>query len=520
MKIGRKYLRRASKQLELVQHVKQKQEERDHCRTNLSFKEFIEQVNPSFQFYTWNLRLIALLQEVADGTLTRLMVQVPPRHGKSELCKLFAAYYLLRYQSRYVGVTSYSMDLAATFSRASRAYYQAGGGRFNPAAQAVQFWETEQRAGMWCAGSGGSITGKGASLCVVDDPVKGREEAESPAYITKLSDWYKSTLRTRINPDGGAIVIVQTRWSETDLIGLCMDLEKIAPPEFREGWHLVDYPAFYEEWDYRPAVPDCITVEEDFRTTPGEPLCPERYDATALGQIKAAIGSREFGALYQQNPVTLEDAIFKPSWWRYREPLPIRSEDSPGYQRIILSVDCAFTATATSDFVAIAAIGQRDDATFDVIDVLNERIDVVGTMEALQQWVHRFIPTAVLVERAANGEAVIQMLSKKIPNIIGIKPDKSKIARASGAAPMIEAGSVYLPPQAHWLEFALNQFTTFPAGKNDDLVDAVTQGLNWLRDREPQRQVMATWGRSDTPREVLPPDEWERLAWEVFSTNR
>ena len=118
-------------------------------------------------------------------------------------------------------------------------------------------------------------------------------------------------------------------------------------------------------------------------------------------------------------------------------------------------------------------------------------------MSAIKAQAVRHNPQAVLVEAAANGHAVIQMMKKKLPNILPIKPDKSKIARASGAAPMIEAGSVHLPPDAHWLHFVVDQFAKFPIGKNDDCVDAITQGLNWLRDRTPQRLTTATWGRSD-----------------------
>ena len=497
-KLARRFLQKGAQQQALVKKAQQ-QKQAQASVTNLSFKAYIEQVNPRFEFYTWNLLLIDRLQEVADGKLHRLLVQVPPRHGKSELCKLFAGYYLLRHQNRFVGVSSYSMDLAATFSRASRAYYADAGGRFNPASQSVQFWETENRGGCWAAGSGGSITGKGAHLAILDDPVKGREEAESPAYIRKLHDWYKSTLRTRINPEDGALVIVQTRWSATDAIGLVLDLEQHAPPEFREGWHIVDLPALYEPWELRPAIPECVTVEEDWRTVPGEALCPERYDETSLGQIRASIGSREFGALYQQNPVATDAAIFKPSWWRYRQMLDVT------WVRIVLSVDCAFTATATSDYVAIAILGERDDGTYDVIDLVNERLDVVQTMAAIKAQVQRYNPTAVLIEAAANGHAVVQMMRTRLPNIVPIKPDKSKIARASGAAPMIEAGSVFLPAQAHWLNFLLDQFATFPVGKNDDVVDAVTQGLNWMRDRQPQRITTATWGRSSHPIEIRSP---------------
>lgn len=489
-KLGNYFLRKAGKQQALVERVEQKKK-KETCATDLSFKEFIALVNPNFIFYTWNLVLISRLQEIADGKLNRLLIQCPPRHGKSELAKLFAAYYLLRHQNRFVGVTSYSMDLAVTFSRASRAYYAEAGGRFNPESQSVQFWETEQRAGMWCAGAGGSVTGKGASLLVLDDPVKDREAAESPAMVSKLHDWYKSTLRTRLNPDDGAIVLIQTRWSMVDAIGLCLDLESQADPDSREGWHLIDYPALYEDESKRPLIqPDTVTIEEDFRTKEGEALCPERYNEKSLAQIKASIGTKEFGALYQQNPQVSDAAIFKPSWWQYRQP------NDEKYLRKILSVDCAFSATSTSDFVAISVIGERDDGTYDIIDCVNERLDVIDTMKAIAAQADRHNPQAVLIEQAANGWSVIQMMRKKLPNIVPIKPDKSKVARASGAAPMIEAGSVFLPPNAHWLNYMVDQFSMFPAGRNDDLVDSITQGLNWMRERTPQKLTIATWGRS------------------------
>ena len=130
---------------------------------------------------------------------------------------------------------------------------------------------------------GGAATGRGAHLGIVDDPIKDRKEAESQAVISTLRDWYGSTFRTRIEPEGGAIVIVQTRWSESDLVGQVLDNEAEVEEEDREGWHVVDFPAIAETWDERPDLPECVTVEEDWRQ-PGDPLCPERYDIPSLEQ--------------------------------------------------------------------------------------------------------------------------------------------------------------------------------------------------------------------------------------------
>lgn len=493
---GHRTLQRTGRARKLNREVKSKRLQ-SADPTNLTFQAYIEIVNPDFRFYAWNEIAIARLQEVADGKLLRLLIQVPPRHGKSELAKLFAGYYLLRHPRRYVGVCGYGADLTYPFSRTSRYYFKLAGGILNPEAQAVTLWETRDRGGCWAASVGGSVTGKGAHLAILDDPLKDREEAESKAVIRTLHSWYKSSFRTRINPEDGAIVIIQTRWSEVDAIGLALDLEENAPEEYREGWHLIDFPATYEPWELRPRIPECVTVEEDFRTVVGTPLCPERYDARALGIIRATLGSREWNCLYQQNPVALEAAIFRASWWKYRTQVAADGSRLPR-ARVIISVDCAFEDAGTSDFVCVAILGQRVDGTFDVIDVINERLDVVKTMAVIKEQVKKWSPSAVLIEKAANGHAVIQMMRKKIPNIVPIKPSEggSKVTRAQGAAPMIEAGSVFLPLDAHWLPFVIDQFSTFPVGKNDDAVDAITQALNWLRDRANPILSIATWGRS------------------------
>ena len=494
--LGKKFLRKASKDAPLVAAMSAKKDKANLNSTSLSFRDYISIVNPDFKFYAWNEICIARLQEVADGKLTRLLIQVPPRHGKSEMAKLFAGYYLTRHPKRYAGVCGYGQELTYPFSRAARHYFKEGGGKLNPDAQSVTFWETAERGGCWAASVGGSVTGKGAHVAILDDPLKDRQQAESPAEIRTLHGWYKSTFRTRINPEDGAIVIIQTRWSEVDAIGLVMDLEEHADEDSREGWHVIDFPARFEEWDGRPRIPDCITVEEDFREEIGQPLCPERYDDKALRVIENTLGSREWNCLYQQNPVALDDSLFKQEWWQYRSRAEMGEKRR---RRVVISVDCTFKATDNSDFVAISAIAEHEDGTFTVLDVLNERMDIIGTMSAIRNWANRFTPAAVLVEEAANGHAVIQMMRAKLPNIIGVKTgSQSKISRAAGAAPLVEAGSVFLPPEAPWLHLFLNQFTTFPASKHDDMVDSVTQALNWMRDRRAPAMTQTSWGLHDS----------------------
>ena len=489
-KLGSAYVRKAARtdrsvkrSLDAIRHAK------STSATDMTFRQFIRLVFPNYQFYAWNNKLIDLLEEVVAGKLNRLIVQVPPRHGKSQLVsRLFPAYYLLKHQDRNVAVTSYGAALAEGFSRAARAFYVDAGGRLDPASQSVKAWGTEQRGGLWAVGVGGAATGRGAHLGIVDDPIKDRKEAESKAVIDTLRDWYGSTFRTRIEPEGGAIVIVQTRWSEQDLIGQVLDVEEQVDPADREGWHVVDFPAICEPWEERPPLPECVTVEEDWRE-PGEALNPERYDLRSLSKIRASIGSREFAALYQQSPRADGGNIIQADWFQFFTEQPEK------FSRIILSADCTFTASENSDYVAIAAIGQVG-SQFYLLDMVNERMDIVGTMSRIQAKVRQWRPTAVLVEAAANGHGVIQMMKGRIPNLIGVKPAQggSKTVRVQACAPIIEAGNFYLPSRASWVEPFISQATLFPASKNDDQIDAVSQALNWMNQRPEFRQTTASYG--------------------------
>jgi predicted phage terminase large subunit-like protein len=499
-KLGAAYIRKAAR---TDKHVKKSLDSLKHAKstsvTEMDFRQFIKLVMPNYVFYRWNEILIDLLEEVVAGKLLRLVVQVPPRHGKSQLVsRLFPAYYLLKHQDRQVALTSYGATLAEGFSRAARAFYVDAGGKLDPASQSVKAWGTEQNGGLWAVGVGGAATGRGAHLGIVDDPIKDRKEAESNAVIGTLRDWYGSTFRTRIEPEGGAIVIVQTRWSENDLVGQVLDNEAEVDAQDREGWHVVDFPAIAEEWSDRPPLPDCVTVEEDWRE-PGEALCPQRYDMRALSKIRAAVGSREFASLYQQSPRAAGGNIIDPNWFQYYSAAPEK------FSRIIMSADCTFTASDTSDYVAIAIIGETGGRYY-LLDMVNERMDIIGTMARMQAKVRQWAPSAVLVEAAANGHAVMQMMKQKIPNMIGIKPAQggSKTTRVQAVAPIIEAGNFYLPQRATWVEPFVSQCALFPASKNDDMIDSVSQALNWSTRRPEFKSTTATYGYGARPKVAGP----------------
>lgn len=494
-KLGADYLEYAASGQDLIKDVKKAKTAKQAERVILW--KFIKKVMPQYKFYKFHATVIEQLQRVIDGKCDRLILQVPPRHGKSLLAsQLLPAAYLLAYPERYVGISSYSAELAEGFSRKAREFFREGGGLLNETSKAVNAWSTEGGGGLWAAGVGGAVTGRSGHLLIIDDPVKNREDAESERMMEKLNDWYTSTLYTRLEPHVGAIVVIQTRWSENDMIGQLLENEHNVSERGRENWTIVDLPALYEDEDDRPKLPAHCPTVADWRSEVGEALCPQRYDTDALERIREAVGSRDFASLYQQRPAPEGGNLFNPDWWQFYG----WDTDLPEFQRVILSVDCTFTDNKNSDYVVGAVVGQAGNQ-FYVLDLVREKLDVVGTMAMISRLYKRHALSGTLIEMAASGFAVYQMMSKKVPGLIGVKPEKSKTARAAGIVPLVEAGNIYLPASAPWLDSFLSEFALFPASKNDDQVDALTMAVNYCAQRSAPQMTSVTWGRGSR---VLP----------------
>lgn len=457
----------------------------------LTLREFIARVNPRFQFYAHLDTLLDALQQVADGHLQRLMVFMPPRHGKSEaVSRLFTAYYLYRHPERWVGLTSYAADLAYTLSRNARENYRTAGGALTT--EGVEHWETGRGGGMWAAGVGGPATGKGFHLGVVDDPIKNAEEAASTTIREKQKDWWRSTFYTRQEPNA-ALVVIQTRWHEDDLSGWLL-AEEGAEDDQPEGWHIVNLPAVAEaEAQIFPAT---CTVAMDLRPV-GAALCPERYPLDKLQRITKRIGAYFWNALFQCRPTPIEGGILKRHWWRYWQPGganlgPVRVKradgtieeiapvDLPGiYQEVVQSWDMAFKETATSDYVAGQVWARRGAARF-LLDAYKERADLPKTLAAVQALSDKWPEArAKLIEDKANGPAVIQSLRHAMQGLIAVQPMGSKESRVFAVQPEIEAGNVYLPhPRlCSWVDAFITTCAGFPNVPHDDEVDAMTQAL-------------------------------------------
>lgn len=408
------------------------------------------------------------LVDVAAGRIRRLMVFMPPRHGKSELTsRYFPAWYLGTFPDKRIILASYEADFAATWGRKARNLLEEFGPSLfgvkvsDDSAAAARWDIAEHEGGMVTAGVRGPITGKGANVAIIDDPVKNDQEAMSQTYRDATWDWYRATFSTRIQEEG-AIILVMTRWHEDDLAGRLLRAQE----EGGDRWEVVNLPALAEENDM-------------LGRQPGEPLCPELFTKETLEATKIRLGSYWWNALYQQRPSPMEGGILKRSWWRYYRQLPER------FDEVIQSWDMSFKETTSGSYV-VGQVWGRKRADKYLLDQVRDRMDFPATLQAVRQLSARWPQArAKLVEDKANGPAVIATLKREIPGLIAVEPQGSKEARAAAVSPDIEAGNVYLPDPsiAPWVHDFVEECAAFPNGANDDQVDAMTQALNRFNSR-------------------------------------
>ena len=419
------------------------------------------------------------LQAVIDRKSPRLMLTMPPRHGKSEIAsRRFPAYAFGRHPDLSIISTSYSSDLASRMNRDvqrimddekyamlfpdSRLY----GKNIRTVAQGSymrnsDLFEIVGHEGVYrSAGVGGGITGMGANIAIIDDPFKDRMSADSPTIRQNIWEWYTSVLYTRLAP-GGGIIIINTRWHTDDLSGRLLAEEASGDGD---KWRVVNFPA--------------IAESDEAHRKRGEALHPERYPLEQLLKIKAAIGTRDWEALYQQHPTPEGGAIFKEEWLRFWLPKDLPQK----FSSMVLSWDMTFKEGDSSDFVVGQAWG-KNGGDFYLLDQVRGRWGCTETIAQFKAFAEKY-PQASrkLVEDKANGPAVIDSLKHHISGIIPVEPDGSKVARAHAVTALFEAGNVYIPHPSvcPWAKEYIAELTQFPSAAHDDQVDATTQGLRFF----------------------------------------
>lgn len=436
--------------------------------------DFVLYVDDNYQM-NWHHRLLCdYLDKLACKEIRRLMVFMPPRHGKSELVsRKFPAYLLGRNPDTSIISCSYSADLASRMNRDVQRLIDSEkysllfpeshlfGKNIRSTAKGSflrnsDIFEIVNHRGTYrSSGVGGGITGMGGEYIIIDDPVKNREDADSATMREKVYDWYTSTLYTRLEKDG-CILLTLTRWHEDDLAGKLLK----AAQEGADQWTILELPAVCE---YPPKPYD---VRQE-----GEALWKWKYDEEALEKMKVTVGSRDWAALYQQHPTPGEGGTFKREWWNYYKVLP------DGLYDFVQSWDCTFKDAQSSDYV-VGQVWARKGSSRYLLDQVRGRMSFTETLRAIRSLSAKW-PQAIrkLVEDKANGTAVIDVLRKEIPGLIPVEPEGGKIVRANAVTAVAEAGNIYLPDPsiAPWVHDFVEEHAVFPNGANDDQVDAQAQ---------------------------------------------
>lgn len=420
---------------------------------------------PGYQVARHHRLIAETLEQVERGEIARLVIEAPPRHGKSQLATgFFPAWYLGRHPDRQIITAAYGEGLANDIGRKVRDLVR------DPAHRAVfpgSVLRSDSKAvgefGL-CAGGkfrsvgvGGATTGRGANVFLVDDPIKDAEAAQSETYQRRTRDWYEFVARTRLMP-GGAIVIIMTRWHEADLVGWLLDTEG----DIKDGgkWHVLRLPAEADEED------DPLGREI------GEPLWPEWFPSSAFDDIR--VKAHVWNALYQQRPQPATGGMLQRGWWQYYRVLPAVFDEMIG------SWDCTFKESKTSDYV-VGQVWGRLGGQFYLVDQVRERMDFPATVaEIVRQHAKYPRMRAILIEDKANGPAIISTLRNRISKLIAVEPEGGKVARASAVSGLIQAGNVLLPETAPFTSDVVGECASFPLGKHDDIVDAMSQALTHL----------------------------------------
>jgi predicted phage terminase large subunit-like protein len=423
------------------------------------------------------------LVDVIAGRCKRLIVTMPPRHGKSMLTsQYFPASYIGNRPDDRVLHASYEAKFSESWGRKARDVLKAVGGevfglRVRRDSNAANHWNIEGRlGGMQTAGAGGAVTGKGADLFIIDDPVKNQEEALSPTQRAKIWDWYVTTAYTRLEP-GGRIVIIMTRWHEDDLVGRV--LKHAEENGERDEWEVVDFPAIADG-------PDELGRKK------GDALWPERYSVEDLGNIKRLLTSEYsplwWWALYQQKPRNPKGGLFNVDSFRsYRLVADGKAIEyglgkakrtiAVANLRRFLIMDPAFSVKQTADFTALGAWGVLPgaDRHLFLLDMINERVDLYAPL-VRRLW-DRWSPAVMGIETVAAQLEVVRGLRREGFPVRELTPDKDKLSRALPAAAKADAGQIWIPAHAPWRSEWLDQHLAFPAGTHDDMVDVTSYAV-------------------------------------------
>lgn len=428
-----------------------------------SFLEFVKHVYPGYKVGPHHLKLAQIFEDIANGKKKRVIVNIAPRHGKSELISYLApAWFLGKFPQKKIIMASHTADLAVNFGR--RVRNLVGTDSYKDIFPQVELQSDSKSASRWgtnfngeyfAIGVGGALAGRGADLFIIDDPhseqeaKQGRSDVFLPAW-----EWFQSGPIQRLMP-GGAIIVVMTRWSKLDLTGQI--ITQMERNEDVDEWEIVEFPA----------------IKDD-----GEPLWPEFWPIQELLSKKASLDVRYWNAQYMQQPTSEEGALIKREWWQKWE-----KDSPPPCEFIIMALDAAQETNNRADYNALTTWGvffneETNNYNIILLNAIKKRLEFPDLKKLVLDEYKEWAPDAFMVEKKSNGAALYQELRRMGVPAGEFTPGKGqdKISRVNAISDLFASGIVWAP-EHRWAREVMEECNDFPSGANDDLVDSTTLAL-------------------------------------------
>ena len=438
------------------------EEKRKESAIKNDFMSFVKYVWPDFIEGSHHKIMADKFNKVARGELKRIIINMAPRHTKSEFSSyLLPAWMIGRNPKLKIIQTTHTTELAVRFGRKakhlidSEEYQKIYPTKLREDSKAAGRWETNEGGEYFAAGVGGSITGRGADLLIIDDP-HSEQDALNPNALDRTWEWYTSGPRQRLQP-GGIIVVVMTRWNMKDLTGRLINAQKETKAD---QWEVIEFPAI---------LPN------------NKPVWPEYWKLEELESVKASLAIGKWNAQYQQNPTAEEGSIIKREWWNLWE------KNLPPLYHVIQSYDTAFLKKETADYSAITTWGvfypsEDSGPNLILLDVVKDRFEFPELRRVALEQYNYWKPESVIVEGKASGMPLTFELRKQGIPVINYTPSRGndKHARVNAVAPLFEAGQIWATDDK-FTEEVIEECAAFPYGDHDDLVDSMTQAVMRFR---------------------------------------
>jgi len=439
-------------------------EEEKKEKAQKNYLNFTKHIWPEFIEGEHHKIIASKFDKLAKGEIKRLIVNMPPRHTKSEFAStLLPAWMIGREPKLKIIQTTHTGELAVRFGRKAKTlidspeYQEIFQTRLREDSQAAGRWETAQGGEYFAAGVGGAITGRGADLLIIDDP-HSEQDAMNMGALERAYEWYTSGPRQRLQP-GGKIVCVMTRWNTKDLTGIL--LKNQSEPK-SDQWDIVEFPAIMPS---------------------GKPVWPEYWKLDELESVKASLSLGKWNAQWMQNPTSEEGAILKREWWKDWD-----KEHMPKLEHVIQSYDTAFMKKETADYSAITTWGifrHNEDGPPQLLllDAIKERYEFPELRRVAKEQYDYWQPETVLVEAKASGLPLTYELRNMGIPVVNYTPSRGndKHTRVNSVAPLFESGNIWAPLSKQFAQEVIEECAAFPYGDHDDLVDSTTQAVMRFR---------------------------------------